>query len=421
MPATNDRVLVISITPPVPMDQGNRAVTGKLVHRLLDQGFDVDMLLQSGLDTAAATRAFGTRVRFVRTPGPPPADPDEMAVREDIRKFAKYSLALGPSQSVARELFDAANHFHPFQTLSDQTVEAGLRMVKETHYRAIICNYTYSLRVIYALRTALPQQTLPPIAVLTHDALSRLDEQAWTLGIQTQMRACTPATERDALNLSDTVVAISQTEADYFRDIGVSRPIILSEYEAVTETAPYRITADNATNRRIVFAGSRNDLNYLGIQGFLENVWPDVRAAVPGAELAICGTVCERLPTDTTDGVTLHGPLDRPAMLTLLGSASAAINPTVGGTGLKIKTVEAICLGLPSVVTSNAAEGMETLDGQAFHIANGPEAMRHYLVELLQGGPQWLTLHHGALAAMMRFSAEAVYEPLERALGLNRA
>jgi len=57
------------------------------------------------------------------------------------------------------------------------------------------------------------------------------------------------------------------------------------------------------------------------------------------------------------------------------------INPDIGGTGLKIKTIEPMYYGIPVVSTEPAAEGLDS--GSRFHQAPGIEAMVPLLEELV--------------------------------------
>lgn len=400
------------------MDQGNRALTGKLIQRLIRRGYRVDLVLQGGMDEALCRATFGSALRWVVVPPPQHANQEEMATRAAIRAFARQ-LDHGLSAPTAREIFNAANHFHPFQTLSPQIDEATGLLINATPqgYAAVICNYAYSLGAIAGIRAA---GITAPVAVITHDALSRLDEQAWTLNINTAMRGCAPALEAEVLSLASVVVAISETERRYFQSIGVTAPIVLCEYDACSEMRPWRVAETACERQRLIFTGSRNDLNRLGLLNFLTTVWPMVRLAAPAARLVVTGTVCEHLESltaDVLDGVEVLGPLPREQMLQALHGSSIAINPTTGGTGLKIKTVEALALGLPSVVTSNAAEGLEPFRNQGLLVADSGPAMLTKVLSLLHDPQIWRLQHHAAIeGAEQRFSPEAVFGPMEKAL-----
>jgi hypothetical protein len=68
----------------------------------------------------------------------------------------------------------------------------------------------------------------------------------------------------------------------------------------------------------------------------------------------------------------IKGPL-HPTLSSYYRSIDIAINPVLYGSGLKIKTVEALAYGIPLVTTSVGAQGIQEEDGQAFLIADTPE------------------------------------------------
>ncbi len=115
----------------------------------------------------------------------------------------------------------------------------------------------------------------------------------------------------------------------------------------------------------ISFVGSDNHSNVTGIRAFLENAWPVVRRAHPRAELRIYGNVVKKLDSGVQrDGVRLLGYTDHVG--DAYAQASVMINPVTHGTGLKIKTVEALAFGKALVTTSCGAAGLEDHAGTAF-------------------------------------------------------
>lgn len=421
--AERPRLLMVSIVPPWPMDQGNRAVTGKLIQRMIAQGFGVDLLLQGGLDPVATQESFGPHLRVICVAPPPsPIGAQERDIRSATMAFCRQAAGQGSMpEMVARDLFNAANHFHPFQSLSAQMSEGLSLLLERTVYRAVLCNYAVSLGAVVTVRQQ--GKAMPRVVVITHDALSRLDDQAWVLGADTQARACSAPLEAAVLNQADVVVAISSTERRYFQSIGVSAPVIVCEYDALDEMASWRVEDSAFENRCLIFTGSRNPLNRAGLERFLANCWPMLRLAEPSLRLVVAGSVCEHLSTFAPaqlEGVSLLGVVDRDALKTALQQASVAINPSVWGTGLKIKTVEALCLGLPSVVSSNAAEGLEEFENNGFLIADTPASMVSKVLRLVQQKVVWEHHHQTALAgASERFTAASVYHALEEALSFR--
>ena len=93
----------------------------------------------------------------------------------------------------------------------------------------------------------------------------------------------------------------------------------------------------------------------LGLRDFLKFAWPEIRSAVPDARLAVAGSVGAAVP-DYAQGVDVLGHIDDLDPLYL--RARVVVNPAAAGTGLKIKTVEALSRLRPIVTWPNGLEGL---------------------------------------------------------------
>ena len=96
-------------------------------------------------------------------------------------------------------------------------------------------------------------------------------------------------------------------------------------------------------------------MNRRGLSDFLKFAWPRIRQEVPDAELLVVGKV-NPPGIDEAPGVRRMGVVAdlRP----LYDAARVVINPAVAGTGLKIKTLEAICHFRPVVTWPNGVDGL---------------------------------------------------------------
>ena len=158
-------------------------------------------------------------------------------------------------------------------------------------------------------------------------------------------------------------------------------------------------------------------MNDAALDWFLANCWPQIRAEVPDARLSLCGRIC-KARTVLPDCVDSLGEMTRHHLYKNLGASAVAINPTVAGTGLKIKTVEALAMGLPSVCLPPAIEGLETIADRFALVAEDGESFADACIALLTDRQLWLSLRESALElGKDRFSAEAVYSALDEAMG----
>jgi succinoglycan biosynthesis protein ExoO len=150
----------------------------------------------------------------------------------------------------------------------------------------------------------------------------------------------------------------------------------------------------------------------LGLKWFLEEVWPDVRSAVPDCKLQVAGTVRDALaaPPDGVAFLGLVADLDP-----LYRTAGVVISPLPVGSGLKVKLIEALSRGKATVATSATLEGIETLAGDAVTVADAAGDFAGSVVRLL--ADRDLRERKGADAldvARRRFSPEACYAELLR-------
>ncbi len=412
--AARRRILMISVVPPFPDDQGNRALTRRLMDQIVARGFDIDLVLQAGYDAAALRRHFGSHVEVMPTTPKEWRDPEEARLRERIKNIALDPRHFrGYQQVVAREIFRAANHFHPFEYISDETVEAVKVQLERNQHHSVLANYVYSLRPIFELRDYCD---VPRSAVITHDALSRLDEQALEYGLDTTYRACSPEVERDCLNAADVVAAITDVEARHFERIGVESEIVLAEYGCFDAAARPVVSQANFAAKRLIFVASDNPLNRRGLDEFLLRAWPQIVAHEPNAKLVVAGPVSHHVPEQTLNASTL-GVLSHDDLLAELRASSVVINPVSLGTGLKVKSVEAICLGLPLVSFAAGVEGLEDLRDGAYQLAEDWPQFAEVCVELLRDAELWQRLHAGSsVAGRERFSESRVYDALAKSM-----
>jgi glycosyltransferase involved in cell wall biosynthesis len=92
----------------------------------------------------------------------------------------------------------------------------------------------------------------------------------------------------------------------------------------------------------------------------VHDVWPEVRRLAPEARLLVAGR--------GTDAVGLEGPGvevlgEVPSAVDFLRSLSVLLYPITRGSGVKVKTLEALACGVPVVTTAFGAEGIDGGEG----------------------------------------------------------
>ena len=160
--------------------------------------------------------------------------------------------------------------------------------------------------------------------------------------------------ESKALEKADLVWAITHEEAEYFRSLVAGKNV---NVKTLRHIIPYERIAVQRPQPAILFTGSQNQLNRDGIHWFLSEVWPEVNGKVDDLRLIIAGAISELLKGEPTpDGVELYGRFGSSREVFAL--TDLCINPMRTGTGLKIKTIEALAAGKVVLSTTNGCEGL---------------------------------------------------------------
>lgn len=132
------------------------------------------------------------------------------------------------------------------------------------------------------------------------------------------------------------------------------------------------------------------EANAAGLRWFLDEVWRRLPGSVG---VAVAGAGAPELP----DGVTRAGVV--PDARAFLRAARVVAIPSVAGSGVQVKTLDAIAAGVPVVATSLALRGIPDPPATV-RVADGAEAFARALVEALAGPAD------GAEAAARAWAAE---------------
>jgi glycosyltransferase involved in cell wall biosynthesis len=202
---------------------------------------------------------------------------------------------------------------------------------------------------------------MPPLtAIDTHDVMSLRAQNFRRFG-QDHFIQISVAEELRILAAFDLVLAIQAEEARWLGALLPNRVLLAPHALPALPRAP---GSPPGAAPRIGFLGGDSPMNRDGLRWLLDQIWPAI--APLGAELHVAGAVCAGMPRGRP-GVVLHGPVaDQQAFL---GTLDIAVNPVFYGGGLKIKTVEYLARGLPSVLTAEATFGIAGGAGEAYALA----------------------------------------------------
>src|SRR5262249_29504839 len=136
---------------------------------------------------------------------------------------------------------------------------------------------------------------------------------------------------------------------------------------------------------RVTFLGSMDWMpNQDGVEWFVREVWPAVRAAHPDATFHIVG---RNPPGDirslsAAPGLTVLGGV--PDVRPHLADASVVVVPLLVGGGTRLKIYEAMAMGRAVVSTTIGAEGLPVVPGEHYLCADTPAAFAAAVNQLLR-------------------------------------
>jgi glycosyltransferase involved in cell wall biosynthesis len=381
------RVLFVSNTPFLPPSAGNRARSDRLLAYLAGHGATLGALL-------------------LPAPDRPTWDEAGMRARVAFFEVARAPRHVRWARAVARRLRPSPP---PGVIGVDDWCPPWFRrrvadVVREWRPDVVLVAYVFLSACLDTARAAAPGRLVGVID--THDVMHRRAPALAAAGVAPSWFQTSAAEERRGLVRADLVLAIQDDEAAALRALVPERTVLVVPHGAPVVPAPL----DRARPGRLLLVASYNDLNVAGLGWLCAEVWPRLRAAVPAAELVVCGNVAEKMGA-VPAGVVLRGPVADVAPE--YAAARVVVNPARGGTGLKVKLVDALCHGRPVVTTPAGAVGLETGEATGILVADDPAGFAAALARVLGDDDVWRSLAGAAAGhARRRFSPDAAFGPL---------
>jgi len=158
----------------------------------------------------------------------------------------------------------------------------------------------------------------------------------------------------------------------------------------------------------LLFVGSDNPFNREGMSWFMKDIYPLLS---PTVRIAVVGDVCKIL--NKKDNMVLIPHTDD--LDEIYNRTNLAFCPLRGGTGLKVKVVEALSYGIPVITTSWGLSGIIQKYDNGCIIADNAKDFAKTVLYLLNNGEEYLSLKHKAESFFLRhFSSEACRTKLDK-------
>lgn len=329
-------ILCVGHVSPWPVAAGNQYALSRLLHYFQRRGYRIVLVLAPIPEEPLAA---GALEHLVREFGNVVICDRSGTVRFSLRDVPDVLTPLGRPglvETVWTEPGPDLSFCH------DAVVAVVRRLVETLGSAAILGQYIFMTRLFPLLGAEALR------IVHTHDVFSQKASNVVAYGIADL--EISEAEEGRLLRRADLIMAVTPEDAAVLRRIAPSTDVVLNKVDAeVTPGSPW-------PTRPVVFLpASGNKLNVTGLRDFLRFAWPAVCARVPAAEFRVSGGVGRAVPPGTP-GVVALGHV--PDLGIEYAGARVVINPAVAGTGLKIKTVEALAHLRPVVGWPHNRDGL---------------------------------------------------------------
>lgn len=370
-----EKVLVISPVPIYPCYSGNRKRIESICNAVMEMGFVVDFYycgFEKQLDKSH-NNFFNGRVLEYTT-----GHLKKLSVSEPwVRTREIFNRLKIEVETRIRKFSEGEESARFNKGLSEYQNTRKLELLKKQvsgeEYKAVIINYA-----VYSFYFDLFSSET--IRILdAHDRLTDRYKMYLDQGkVPADWHSLRMKDERKAVLQADIIWAITRREKNHYTEMLEGLPVTVY---TVRHLISYKPTSYAGEKKRVVMVGSDNALNIDGLSWFLSNVWS--RIETDNAELVVAGTLCmaENL-VPALDNVLYYGQFESEEEVYRLGNVF--INPMQTGTGLKIKTLEALAHGKTVLSTSEGACGLNEFEGESLIISDQPQEWVHEIQKLLQ-------------------------------------
>lgn len=297
----------------------------------------------------------------------------------------------------------AASNGDPFWSLCDDKKRLDLaNYVKKKRIDVVITEYIWLSHCVEGL----PDSVLK--LVDTHDVNHQRKKSLETAGLSVMEHGLVGyETEAAVLNKFDGIIAIQEKERNVFQSMVAPHiPVVCApsgvDVELIRSLAPdVPSKADLASQRivkgisgpRLLFLGGAHQGNVIALETFLRDIWPAVLERLSGHKLTliVAGNVYSR-KRRSLRGVVFLGYVDD--LEWLYDAVDIVINPSFVGSGLKIKSMDALARGKLLITTEVGIDGIYPPVNDCCLVAHSPLEMAESIAAIITGAIDTAALLH---------------------------
>ncbi|MEI7989348.1 MAG: glycosyltransferase [Chloroflexota bacterium] len=327
-------VLYFSPFPSHPASHGNRAIINQLARHFQSMGHTVHFVLLQSNEYAEV-------------------DLKEMRATWDTLDVIPYTNPMWANGGPI-----------PFDGWYEEGIGERIRcLCSQYDIDMVFCSYVFQSKLLEFV----PSYILKVID--THDKMGDRYDMLRKNGQPLEFFSCTPEEEGAYLRRADVVVALREEEASYFDSVtGKRTAVVLSHAEA-----PRFIDKDFINVRHVGLVASANSINLAMVRECLAAIERHLQSTDCPFKVHVVGQVREMVGRlSTKESEVFHKPwVHMHGFVQDIGEFYAdmdlLLSPVTMGTGINVKTVQAMAYGMPLLTTECGVKGIETGDPMHMH------------------------------------------------------
>jgi polysaccharide biosynthesis protein PslH len=330
------KILIISPTPTHPPYSGNAKCILSYSEMLIDAGYNVSFLwvadFNCNREEEELTQKFwGNKLTIYKLN-------QFHRIMKAFYRYIRFNIT-------GNYLID---DFHPYGIKRIMS-----KIQRNEHFDCVIINYIFFSKIFKYIPDSKK-------ILYTHDVFTNKFQHTGNPWF-----SVTATEEAKALNRADIILAIQENEAIFYSYLTTRKILAAYSLFPIHET-PF------VGEKVLLFLAGSNSYNLAAITTFIETVFISLVQVYPEIKLIIGGPICNVISqTSYNNSVQFLGEVND--LNDFYSRGDVFINPTITGTGLKIKTFEAMAYG--KVVISHPHNTIGIYNKEQAPILNAQNAM----------------------------------------------
>lgn len=252
--------------------------------------------------------------------------------------------------------FFTGKSYHISRFYSKQFEDALIEKITTNDYDVILCESLYLLPYIEIIRNNFQGKVILRTHNVEHLIWARVAENA-SFFKRKLLSILTRQLKKEEVSLLqkvDLILSISSVDTALFQELGIQTKII---------TLPVFIEEQNNkvdySSSCFYHIGAMNwQPNIEAVEALISTIFPRIKEIIPDAELHLAGSYFpENIQTNEANGIYVHGFVaDKFQFINAHGIQLVNLK---SGSGVRIKLLESLAMGVPTVSTNMGIEGLD--------------------------------------------------------------